>query len=365
MRPGSQKKILIIARPAIGDALLITPLIHSIRDRHPDAIIDVLVSNGQEGILEGNPDIDTVLTIDLRPGIGEMFTLARKLWRKYDIAITNGADDRAYFYLWLFGKKRVAVALKTHGVWKRWIADVTFGNELGTHVLLRNNGLGNLLGYESCYTVFPPRIDRKRSQQTQFYDIIDCSTPFAVLHMDARLPYKRWSIDGWSDVAHYLAADGVKLYLTGGKGEAERQYLRTVMDAMPASTVDLSGKLRFAEVSELIANCEIYVGVDTVNSHVAAAQGVPTVVLFGPEDPFRWGPWPRGFVSTASPWRSTGSQRIDNVMIVQAAAACSTCEKGKCIKLRSRGIDCSLMMNISSRQVIDGISEMLSENTRR
>jgi hypothetical protein len=52
-------------------------------------------------------------------------------------------------------------------------------------------------------------------------------------------------------------------------------------------------------------------------------------------------------------------------MIVQAEAACDTCEKGKCIKERSWEADCPSMMNITSQQVIDGISEMLAENSGR
>jgi len=360
MQPEHQKKILIFAKPAFGDVLLATPLIHSIRNRHPDAIIDVLVSDGQEGILEGNRDVDTVLTVAPRPGVRDLCALVRKLWRKYDIAISNGADDRAYLFLWLFGRKRVAVSLKNSAAWKRWITFASIEDESVTHALLRNNGLGNLLGYESCYTVFPPRIDKTTSDAAAVQDLINCNRRFAVLHLDARLPYKRWRNDGWSDVAQFLVAEGIKVYLTGGSGTEERRYLRSIMESMPESTVDLSGKLRLAEVSELIANCEIYVGIDTVNSHIAAAQGARTVVLFGPEDPCRWGPWPRGFESSAGPWIRNGSQRIDNVLIVQAATQCDTCEKGECMKERSRGIECPSMMNITSQQVIDGVSEMLA-----
>jgi len=354
-------KILIFAKPAIGDVLLATPLIHSIRNRHPDAIIDLMLTNGQEGIVEGNRDIDTVIAVAARPGFRELYGLARRLWRKYDIAISNGADDRAYLFLWLFGKMRVAVSLKNSAAWKRWITYATVENEVVTHALLRNNALGNLLGYESCFTVFPPGNDKEKGNSARLTELINCGSRYAVLHLDARLPYKRWHAEGWFDVAHFLAGEGVTLYLTGGNGEEERRYLRSVMDSMPASSVDLSGKLRFAEVSELIANCAIYVGIDTVNSHIAGAQGAPAVVLFGPGDPRRWGPWPKDFESSASPWKSIGSQRIGNVMVVQAEAACDTCEKGKCAKERFRGTDCPSMLNITSQQVIDGISKMLAD----
>ena len=55
-------KILVLARPSIGDVLLSTPLISALRARWPAAALDVLVYAGQEGILEGNPDVDEVLS---------------------------------------------------------------------------------------------------------------------------------------------------------------------------------------------------------------------------------------------------------------------------------------------------------------
>ncbi len=256
-------KILIIAKPAFGDILLATPLIHSIREQQPDAIIDLIVYSGQEEIVEGSVDINTVLAVDRRPSIRMLWSLTRKLWRKYDIAISNGADDRAFFYLWLFGKKRVAVMFPHSPAWKHWITYATFQNVKGTHMLLRNNALGNMLGYKSSYKIFPPRIDARTNNKSLLFSHINPGEHYAVLHLDARLPYKRWTVDGWRDVAQFLSNNGITAFLTGGSGEEEKKYLNEVMRSMPASTVNLSGKLRLAEASELIASCSIYVGVDT------------------------------------------------------------------------------------------------------
>jgi len=60
MKQGNPK-ILVIAKPSFGDILLATPLIRSIREQEPDAIIDLIVYSGQEEIVEGSPDINTVL----------------------------------------------------------------------------------------------------------------------------------------------------------------------------------------------------------------------------------------------------------------------------------------------------------------
>ena len=362
MKQGNPK-ILVIAKPSFGDILLATPLIRSIREQEPDAIIDLIVYSGQEEIVEGSPDINTVLAIDHHPSIRMLWSLTRKLWRKYDIAISNGGDDRAHLYLWLFGKKRVSVTLPHSAAWKHWITDATFHNERATHTLLRNNALGNMLGYKSSYKIFPPRLNARTNDKSLLFCNINRGEQYAVLHLDARLPYKRWTVEGWRDVAQFLSNKGIKAYLTGGGGEEEKKYLNEVMRSMPASTVNLSGKLRLAEASELIASCSIYVGVDTVTTHIAAAHGVPIIALFGPGNPFCWGPWPAGHASETSPWKSDCSQRLGNVMIVQGDVECETCTSQYCLKERRQRTVCPLMIGITSKQVTNGITTMLPERS--
>jgi lipopolysaccharide heptosyltransferase III len=351
-------KVLIIAMPALGDILLATPLIHSIRGRDPDAVIDLLVYPGQEGIVEGNPDINTVLVVENHPGIWQILALIRKMWRKYDIAISNAESDRANLYLWLFASKRVSVTLENSVAWKRWIAYATVEFEQGMHALLRNNALGALLGYPGNHAVIPPRVVGKPSEHSPLPIATVDARPYAVLHLEARLPYKRWTDEGWHEVAKYLAEKGLDIYLTGGGGERESEYLRSVLRLMPAAT-NLNGKLRLAEVSELIAGSRIYVGVDTVASHMAASHGTPTVVLFGPDSAQSWGPWPAGYVSDTTPWRDGRTQRYGNVWIVQSTERCKTCPEGSCRKARERSSGCPPMISITSSQVIEAISATL------
>lgn len=354
-------KVLIIAKPSFGDVLLTTPLIHSIRKQQPDAIIDLIVYSGQQDIVEGSPDINTVMTIDRHPSIRTLWSLTRKLWRQYDIAITNGVDDRAHFYLWLFGKKRVSVTLPNSAAWKYWITYATFRNEEGTHTLLRNNSLGNMLGYKSGYKILPPRLDSRTNKWSTLFSSINRGEQYAILQLDAGLPRKRWTDDGWSDVAHFLSNKGIKLYLTGGSGEDEMKYVNEVSRSMPASTVNLCGKLRFAETSELIASCSIYVGVDTVNTHIAAAHGVPTVAIFRSGNPFCWGPWPAGYASEKSPWKPHGSQRNGNVVIVQRDVDNDTCLSRNDLNARNQGAGRPKMMCITGAQVTNGIATLLPE----
>lgn len=64
----SRKRVLIIQTAFIGDVILITPLIESIYEKHPDWQIDVLVRKGNETLLLNNPKITNVLIFDKRSG---------------------------------------------------------------------------------------------------------------------------------------------------------------------------------------------------------------------------------------------------------------------------------------------------------
>ena len=350
-------KVLIIARPSLGDILLITPLIRSIRLRHPGATIDLLISPGQEHIVEGNTDISNVLTVDDRPDFLTLYLLARRCWRRYDIAIGNGASDRLHFYLWLFGKTRIAVTLDNSSAWKRWVTHASFRNELGTHALLRNNALGEFLGYRSSFEVIPPRVRPGGNISPALAEIQDRNEKYAVLHLASRLPHKYWVRERWCEVANLLSENGIRIYLTGSHGDDA--YLDETIRCMPESAVNLAGQLRLAEISELIAGSEIYVGVDTVTSHIAAALGTPTVVLFGPVIPLRWGPWPANYSADTNPWTESGSQSCGNVSIVQADIGCNTCRSGQCVRMHDTSTVCSTMLNISSTQVLDEIVSRL------
>ena len=46
-----------------------------------------------------------------------------------------------------------------------------------------------------------------------------------------------------------------------------------------------------AEVKNLIANASLFIGNDSGPAHIAAAFGIPVVVLFGPSDLDVWRPW--------------------------------------------------------------------------
>src|SRR6202035_797656 len=76
-------RILVVALRRLGDVLLTTPLIRSIRRAWPDATVEALVFAETAGILDGNPDIDRVVPMPARPTLSQSLALAARLLKRY------------------------------------------------------------------------------------------------------------------------------------------------------------------------------------------------------------------------------------------------------------------------------------------
>src|SRR5262245_33622041 len=102
-------RILVISLRRIGDLLLTTPLIRSLRRAWPRADIDVLVLANTAGLLAGNPDITRIITMPQRPSAAESARLFAKLWRRYDISISTQSGDRPTVFAFAAARFRAGV----------------------------------------------------------------------------------------------------------------------------------------------------------------------------------------------------------------------------------------------------------------
>jgi hypothetical protein len=106
-----------------------------------------------------------------------------------------------------------------------------------------------------------------------------------VLHPGAAAGSRRWPVERWAAVARALAADGHRLVVTGTPGE------QSLVDAVAGAVgARIETRLDVEELFGLVAAASLVVSGDTGVAHVASAFGTPSVVLFGPVSPARWGP---------------------------------------------------------------------------
>jgi heptosyltransferase-3 len=345
LRPGA--RILVVAMRRLGDVLLTTPLIRSVKRAFPDASVEALVFAGTEGILSGNPDLAGVLTIPERASVGESFALLRRLARRYDLALTTQTGDRPTALAVIAGRQsagpcdagRASAAIKRIALSRSYTADRT------QHRIVDLLRLADLIGIAAARDVVVPQGDVRP-------DVLP-NQPYAVVHAAPKFIYKRWTIDGWRRLAAALRVRGLATAVIGAKGD--RAYLDAVW--RDADVTRLDGELTWPELSALIGGARIYVGPDTAVTHLAAATGTQTVALYGPTDPRIWGPWPRSGLDR--PWDAAGTiQHRDNVWLVQNPLPCLPCQLEGCerrLDSRSQCLD-----ELSAAHVVTAVDHALA-----
>lgn len=308
-------RILVISLRRIGDLLLTTPLIRSLRRAWPEAEIDVLVFDNTAGIIAGNPDIKRVIGMPQRPTWAENVRLLFRLWRSYDIAVSTQSGDRPTAFAFAAGRRRIGVTNNEDPWLARILKRVALHTSLPAaeelHRVEQMLSLADALGVARV----PELVCPAAAHTSPIAD----GGKFAIIHAAPMFAYKAWTADGWRAIAQGLTKRGLSVVAIGGPGEAERHYL----DDVWRGALEYH-QMQWPQTMNLLARAQLYIGPDTSTTHLAAAAGCPTVALFGPMDPRVWGPWPVGGLT--SPWAMSSTiQHRGNVWIVQNPLPCMPC----------------------------------------
>jgi len=352
------RSALVVVPRRLGDVLLATPVMRSLKRAYPECAIDVLVFAGTEATLIGNPDVRRVLTVDARPGVGAHLALIGRLFRRYDLALSLVPGDRSTIYAWLAGRTSIGLIINdSKHAWKKWLLthSVPFDNH-NTHTIVMHLRVLEALDVPPlAEVVVTPRAEDSGTARAALLRE-GVTANYAVLHPFPKFRYKMWHDQGWIDVAKWLLARGLQVVITGSADADERAYC--VALAARTDAKNLAGTLTLSASAAVIANAEVYLGPDTVTTHMAAALGVPTVALFGPGDPLKWGPWPHSYASLDNPWRHIGSQTRGNVQIVQGNTLCVPCFQEGCDRRIDSTSDC--LTRLSAHRVIEALEQQLA-----
>ncbi|MDP1664679.1 MAG: putative lipopolysaccharide heptosyltransferase III [Methylobacter sp.] len=354
-------KILVIAMRYLGDVLLTTPLLHSLRQAYPDAQLDVLVFRNTASMLEGNPDISHIITTPNRPRRHDYWQLLRQLFRRYDLAIATQAGDRPFLYTLLAAPLRVAVVppKNTTGWWKRFfVQHWTEFDDDNTHTVLQHLKLLELINVPKCFSLVPPQINDARQLAQQFPFLTD-NTAYAVLHPHPQWTYKQWTVEGWIEIGFYLKKLGLRLVLSGGPAREEVDYVANIQRQLPEDTINLAGQVSLAQLETIIARAKLYIGPDTGITHLAAATGIPVIALYGPTNPVKWAPWPAGYNQNINPFHKTGSLQLNNISLIQGKGDCVPCHLEGCDKHRQSRSLC--LDTLSPERVKEAIRRALGK----
>ena len=96
-----------------------------------------------------------------------------------------------------------------------------------------------------------------------------------------RLRRKTWPAERFVEVAERLQSAGLEPMILAGPAD----------DASAFAQFQVFRNAPLADVKNLMSGASLFIGNDSGPAHIAAAFGVPVVVLFGPSNPVTWAPW--------------------------------------------------------------------------
>lgn len=294
------KNILVVRTDRIGDVVLTTPAIRSLRNAYPNSRISLLVSKQTVDLVDDNPDIDEVFVDDKKgehKGLFGYLKLVRELkQRQFDLAIVYHTKKRTNLLCFLVGiSHRVGYKDKKFGfLLTDPIKDV---RHLGQkHEAQYCLDVLEHLGIEvKLSEPFVPLKDEGEDwvkQLLQKHNIHE-KVQLVAIHPGASDPSKCWSEKSFSEFMEKFNENKKVQYFIIGARELKDKAQRLVK-ATEASVIDLTGETSVSQMASLLSSCDLLVSNDSGPVHVAAAVGTPVVSIFTRNQPGinaeRWKP---------------------------------------------------------------------------
>ncbi len=256
----SGARVSVIRLRSMGDCVLTTPAIALLKRRRPDLKIHMVVEPRFAQVFEGNPDIAGIsadvgpadLVLNLHGGTRSMLMTLGSMAR-----YRAGFAHHRYSFIY---SHRIPRAQQILGV------------ERPVHTA---EHLASAMFWLGVPTGEIPRAKLAASPMRS-------ARPYAVMHPFASAPEKAWPVERFVATASHLdTVCGLEPCIVAGPGDDATRFWRfRVVRNAPIN-----------EVKNLMAGAALFIGNDSGPAHIAAAFGVPVVVLFGPSDPVTWAPW--------------------------------------------------------------------------
>ena len=307
-RRRSPERVLVVKLDHAGDVVLATPAIRALREALPNARIDALVAPGSRFIVQGNPRLTALHVYDsgryrrgAKPGSpadrGPIAVLTDVARSRYDTIVELRGDWWTLLLPFLCGASR---RLDRGTVRLRdWIGRRRPGakasrapiHEVETNLEIVRPLTGPAQAEDARPELFPSAKAREGARQALRAAGADPDAPIVCLHPGASWRPRAWRPERFGAVADWIQEHYHAQVVTVGSADEGDIEAAVRASSSGGRGFWLAGALSREEVVALIAGSSLFVGNDSGLAHIAAACGVPSVVLFGPQNPSRFRPW--------------------------------------------------------------------------
>ena len=336
------KNIMVVKLSAIGDVIHALPVSYAIKETFPDAKLTWVVEPPAYEILQMNPYIDKIILFHKKEFktfsgfISKFFPFKQEIQEEpYDAVLDlQGLFKSAAIAF--FAKSNVKVGICNMREMSNHVSRPVIGKHAHGHIVERYLDTARAIGCKVEKVLFPLEIPQDEEDKTKILmekSGIRSEVPYVVFAVGANWPNKRWSIDNFALLSDWLY-DMKVMPVIIGNGPVDEQRANDIEAMIEIPPINLVNKTNWAQLAYIIKNSRLVVGGDTGAVHLAAALGTRTIMLMGPTDANRNGPY----------------GQIENA--IEVDRPCKACWKRACPK----GADC--LEKILVRQVEQKIVSM-------
>jgi heptosyltransferase III len=261
-------RIAIIRLRSLGDCVLTTPALQILKRERPDVRVGVAVEDRFRELFEDHPDVDEILP----PSAS-----AVRRWRAGLCLNFHGGTHSAWLTACSGARWRAGFGhFRFQGIYNVRIprAQQILGEERTVHTA---EHLASAMFYLGAARTEIPRARLAAPRNGTPVP----PRPYAVIHATAAAPEKSWPTANFAAVASHLQRSGLPPVVIGAASDDLSAFA-------PFQTVQGAP---LGAIKTLLSSASLFVGNDSGPAHMAAAFGVPSVVIFGPSNREIWGPW--------------------------------------------------------------------------
>jgi lipopolysaccharide heptosyltransferase II len=282
---------LIIDLARLGDVTLASPVIANLRNNHPKARIDFLVSRNSASTVLHNPKLDDVFAVDTPSG--GLIKQVREV-RKIAEIIRANSYDVAFILHRSFGS---VIMARLAGIPVRVGLNTEARGSFLTHKIRLDKTRHRLDNNLALLELMGETITTRKSEYFPSDEISEIvkesenfkgSSPLVVINPNGVWETKRWRTEKFKILADKLISRyAVRIIVIGGKGDEKRGEM--VSSGNP-NVLDLTSKTSVDDLYRICKLSNLVITNDSGPMHIAACAEVPVIAIFGPTDPKRCGP---------------------------------------------------------------------------
>lgn len=339
------RNILVVKLSAIGDVIHSLPVSYALKETFPQAKITWVVEPPAYDILSNNPYIDRIIGFEkkkfksLRGFMKEIGPFAKEIQQvKYDAAIDLQGLFKSAAIAWL-SKAPVKLGCANMREFSDKVSQPVIGPNAQGHIVERYLDVVRALGCRVDQVEFPLVVTEKEADLAEKIAEqagLQLQKPYVVLAVGTNWPNKRWPTKFYAELSDWLYNKNIIPVLIGG-GVVDSRLAGEIAAQAEIPPIDLVGKTTLKQLAHVLKKAQAVVGGDTGPVHLAAGMKIPTVMLMGPTDANRNGPY----------------GQLENAL--EVSYDCKYCWKRKCPK----DIDC--LEGIAPARVFAKLEEIMVE----